>query len=83
MLIKDIDLNVIADILKELPEGLSVTSISLTNGYEVNLMASVEQIHDYSGEEALKEILRYIRQNKKAVCTEKIEQNKNYLLIDD
>ncbi len=72
MLIKDIDLNVIADILKELPEGLEVTSISLTNGYQVNLMASDKLINDNSGQEALNDILDY-----------NIRQNKNYLLIDD
>ncbi len=71
MLIKDIDLNVIADILKELPEGLEVTSISLTKGYQVNLLASDKLINDNSGDEALKDIINYIKQNK------------NYLLIDD
>lgn len=71
MLVKDIDVNIIAEILKELPEGLEVTSISLTNGYQVNLVAGTEQIHDVSGDEALQDIIKYIKQNK------------NYLLIDD
>lgn len=70
MLVKDIDVNVISDILKELPDYLEVISIDLVNGYKVHLTAGSEQIKDYNRDIALDEILCYIRENK------------NYLLKD-
>lgn len=64
MKVKDIDVKIISDILKELPEYMEVTKISLTNGYQVHMVAGTEQIKDYDRDIALNELMCYIRENK-------------------
>lgn len=71
MLVKDIDVNVISDILKELPDYLDVSEITFNNGYQVHMVAGTERIKDYDRDVALDEIICYIRQNK------------NYLVKDE
>lgn len=70
MLVKDIDVNIIKNILDELPDYLDVSEITFNNGYQVHMVAGSEQIKDYNRDIALDEILCYIRENK------------NYLLKD-
>lgn len=64
MLVKDIDLNIIKNILDELPDYLDVSKITFDNGYQVHMVAGSEQIKDYNRDVALDEIICYIRQNK-------------------
>lgn len=71
MLVKDIDVNIIKNILDELPDYLDVSEITFNNGYQVHMIASTEHIKDYDRDVALDEILCYIRQNK------------NYLVKDE
>lgn len=71
MLVKNIDVNVIKNILDELPDYLDVSEITFDNGYQVHMVAGSEQIKDYNRDVALDEIICYIRQNK------------NYLVKDE
>lgn len=64
MLVKDIDVNVIKNILDELPDYLDVSEITFDNGYKVHMVAGTEHIKDYDRDIALDEIICYIRQNK-------------------
>ena len=64
MLVKDIDVNIIKNILDELPDYLDVSEITFNNGYQVHMVAGTEHIKDYNHDIALDEILCYIRQNK-------------------
>ncbi len=64
MLVKDIDVNIIKNILDELPDYLDVSEITFNNGYQVHMIACTEHIKDYDRDVALDEILCYIRQNK-------------------
>lgn len=71
MLVKDIDVNIIKNILGELPDYLDVSEITFNNGYQVHMVAGTERIKDYDRDVALDEIICYIRQNK------------NYLVKDE
>lgn len=71
MLVKDIDVNIIKNILDELPDYLYVSEITFNNGYQVHMIAGTERIKDYDRDVALNEIICYIRQNK------------NYLVKDE
>lgn len=46
MLVKDVDLKVIRKLLDSVPDGIEVTAIDLSNGYQLKLVAGTEQLYE-------------------------------------
>lgn len=56
MRVSDVDINVIYQLLKSVPEGMEITGIDLTHGYELKLIAGVEEINKLEYENGLEEL---------------------------
>lgn len=56
MKVKDVDLQIIQELLQSVPEGMEIESIVLTSGYSLRLIAGTQEIYDRNYEEALSQL---------------------------
>lgn len=56
MIIDKVDLNRIKELLDSVPGKMQITSIDLTNGYSLNLVAGEQEINQAGFEDALNQL---------------------------
>ncbi len=56
MIIDKVDLNRIKELLDSVPGKMEITSIDLTNGYSLNLIAGEQEINQAGFEDALNQL---------------------------
>lgn len=56
MIIDKVDLNRIKELLDSVPGKMEITSIDLTNGYSLNLVAGEQEINQAGFEDALNQL---------------------------
>lgn len=56
MIIDKVDINRIKELLDSVPSKMEITSIDLTNGYSLNLVAGEKEINQVGFEDALNQL---------------------------
>ena len=56
MIIEKVDINRIKELLDSVPSKMEITSIDLTNGYSLNLVAGEQEINQTGFEDALNQL---------------------------
>ncbi len=65
MLVEQIDINRIKELLESVPSKMEITSIDLTNGYSLNLVAGEKEIRNVNYENALNRLNNILEAYKK------------------
>lgn len=85
MKVSDVDIELLHKLLKSVPQAMEITSIDLTNGYSLRLIAGTQEIHEYEKSEALKELnailtkLRTLDKQEKQI----LKASENFCIIEN
>lgn len=61
MKVSDVDIEIIHKLLKNVPQGMEIESIGLTNGYTLKLIAGTEELNAVEKQQALDDLINIIR----------------------
>ena len=72
MIIEKVDINRIKELLESVPSKMEITSIDLTNGYSLNLVAGEKEVGYVKYEQALKKLNKILEVYEKGTNNNKL-----------